>query len=176
MALILAAALFVSSWAIDPQRSVVSFSVTKFGREVVVGRFHDFSGVVHYDARFPARSSMSWRVRVDSVRTGEPARDEQLQGPVFFDTTHYPEMTFVSDRIRPLPDGRMHVSGRLTIRGTTRPLVVTARPLNADPERPVFETRFEVNRHDFGVSGGSVSRHGISDKVNVHLRFAGVPR
>lgn len=176
MPLILAAALFVSSWAIDPQRSVVSFSVTKFGREVVVGRFHRLSGGVDYDPRYPARSSMNWRVRIDSVRTGEPERDRQLQGPAFFDAARYPEMAFVSDRIRPLPDGRMHVRGRLTIRGTTRPLVVTARPLNADRERPVFETRFELNRHDFGVSGGSVSRHGISDRVNVHLRFAGVPR
>ncbi len=51
---------------------------------------------------------------------------------------------------------------------------MTARALRGDPQRPVFETRFDLDRHDFGVSGGSVSRHGISDRVNVHLRLEGV--
>jgi polyisoprenoid-binding protein YceI len=176
MPLILAAALLVGSWTIDPQRSTVGFTVMKFGREVVHGRFRHFSGAVAFDPRFPERSSMHWRVRIASVRTGEPVRDEALQGPAFFDAARVPEMSFVSDRIRRLPDGRMHVSGRLTIRGVTRPLVITARPLNSDQSYPMFETRFELNRHDFGVSGGSVSRHGISDMVKVHLRFAGAPR
>ena len=165
-----------STWTIDPQQSVVSFTVTKFGREVVEGRFHSFTGRIEYDPRFPERSSMFWKVRVASVRTGEPDRDEVLQGPAFFDAARHPELSFVADRIRPLPDGRMHVAGRLTIRGTTRPLVVTARPINTNPERPVFETRFTLNRHEFGVSGGSVSRHGISDTVNVQLRLTGVTR
>ena len=44
MPLILAAALLLgSSWTIDPQRSAVGFTVTKFGREVVHGRFNQFS-------------------------------------------------------------------------------------------------------------------------------------
>jgi len=176
MSLILAAALLLGSWTIDPQRSAVSFTVTKLGREVVHGRFHQFSGAVVFDPRVPERSSMHWRVRIASVRTGEPVRDEALQGPAFFDAARVPEMSFASDRIRPLPDGRMHVSGRLTIRGVTRPLVVTARRLNSDQSYPIFEARFQLNRHDFGVSGGSVSRHGISDSVQVHLRFAGAPR
>jgi polyisoprenoid-binding protein YceI len=176
MPILLAAALLLGSWTIDPQRSAVSFTVTKFGREVVHGRFHQFSGAVAFDPRFPERSSMHWRVRIASVHTGEPVRDEALQGPAFFDSARIPEMTFVSQRIRPLPDGRIHVSGRLTIRGVTRPLVVTARPLHSDQSHPMFETRFELDRHDFGVSGGSVSRHGISDTVQVYLRFAGAPR
>lgn len=176
MRILLAAAIIASTWTIDPRRSVVSFTVTKFGREVVEGRFHAFTGRIDYDPRFPERSAMEWKVRVGSVRTGEPARDETLQGPAFFDAARHPELSFVADRIRPLPDGRMHVAGRLTIRGTTRPLVITARLLDSNPERPVFETHFTLNRHEFGVSGGSVSRHGISDTVNVRLRMTGEPR
>ena len=165
MRIFLAAAVLIGSWSIDPRQSVVGFTVTKFGREVVHGRFHDFSGTVQ-------QNSMQWKVRIASVKTGERARDATLQGPEFFDARRYPEMTFVSDRIRSLPDGRIHVSGRLTIKGRTKPLVVTARQVGSS----VFETRFHLNRHDFGVSGGSVSRHGISDRVDVHLRLTGVPK
>jgi polyisoprenoid-binding protein YceI len=174
MRILLAAAVVIGSWTIDPRQSVVGFTVTKLGTEVVEGRFHDFSGNITYDEQHPERSVMRWNVRVASVKTGEPPRDHALQGPAFFDAARFPEISFVSDRIRPLPDGRIHVSGRLTIRGTTRPLVVTARRVN--PARPVFETRFHLNRHDFGVSGGSVSRHGISDRVDIRLRLAGVRR
>lgn len=164
------------AWNVDPERSSVRFTVTKFGSEVVEGRFHDFRGTVVYDASKPQRSAMRWNVRVSSVKTGEPGRDGALLGPQFFDAARFPELTFVAERIRPLPDGRVHITGTITIRGRRRPLVVTARPVSRDPARPVFESRFQLNRHDFGVSGGSVSRHGISDTVNVHLTMVGVPR
>src|SRR5688572_27050900 len=162
MRIFLAAAVLLSSWTIDPRQSVVGFTVTKFGKEVVHGRFHDFAGTVAYDARQPEQSSIRWKVRIASVRTGEAARDDTLQGPDFFHSARYPVMMFVSDRVRPLPDGRIHVTGRLSIKGTTRPLVTTARPVGP----ATWETRFHLNRHDFRVSGGSVSRHGISDRVD----------
>ena len=153
------------SWSIDPARSSVRFTVTKFGSEVVEGRFRDFRGAVVYDAKNPERNALQWRVLVSSVETGETARDQTLRGPSFFDAARFPELTFVADRIRPLPDGRMHVSGRITIRGRARPLIITARPAGANR----FVTTFQLDRHDFGVSGGSVSRHGISDLVTVNL-------
>ncbi|HUP50308.1 MAG TPA: YceI family protein [Thermoanaerobaculia bacterium] len=164
------------TWAIDPERSSVRFTVTKFGREVVEGRFRQFAGAVVYDPQRPERSALRWSVRVASVETGEPERDRQLRGPQFFHAARFQKMTFVASRIRPLPDGRVHLTGTITIRGMSRPLVIIARPLNGDRERPLFESQFVLNRHDFGVSGGSVSRHGISDEVRVHLRMAGVPR
>lgn len=163
-------------WTIDPDRSSVRFTVTKFGREVVEGRFHHFEGKVVYDSRLPDRNALQWRVRAASVDTAEPNRDETLRGRSFFDVERHPDLTFVASRIRPLPDGRIHVTGAITIRGVRRHLVITARPVVADRVGPVFESRFVLNRHDFGVSGGSVSRHGISDTVAVHLRLAAVPR
>lgn len=92
MRLFLAAAVLIGSWTVDPRQSVVDFTVTKFGREVVQGRFHDFSGSVE-------RDSMRWKVRIASVRTGEPARDETLQGPEFFDARsgrQFSKLVFIS--------------------------------------------------------------------------------
>ena len=163
------------SWNVDPERSSVRFTVTKFGREVVEGRFNVFAGSVHYDASRPERSSVRWNVRADSISTGHSGRDGVLRGPEFFDSGRFPSLTFVSHRVRPLPDGRIHVSGAITIRGVQRPLVITARPV-AGGSAPAFESAFVLNRHDFGVSGGSVSRHGISDTVRVQLRLVGVRR
>lgn len=164
------------SWAIDQETSSVGFTVTKFGREVVEGRFGDFEGVVVYDPRMPELSTLRWRVRAASVSTGDAERDRVLRGPEFFHVARFPELTFQSERIRPLPDGRIHIRGAITIRGERRPLVVTARLAGQEAGSPVFESRFVLNRHDFKVSGGSVSRHGISDDVVVRLRLVGVQR
>lgn len=169
-----AATISSGSWAVDRDRSSVHFTVTKFGRELVEGRFEEFEGSVDYDPANPERSSLRWSVRAASVDTGEPGRDRVLLESQFFHAARFPLLTFVSNRIRPLPDGRIHISGVVTIRGVRRPLVTTARLMNDDEGTPAFECRFVLNRHDFGVSGGSVSRHGISDTVAVRLRLVGV--
>ena len=170
------ATLPAGSWIIDPEHSNVQFTVTKFRREVVKGRFGEFEGTVNHDPARPERSSMRWSVRAASISTAHSGRDDVLRGPEFFDAARFPSLTFVSSRIRPLPDGRMHVTGVITIRDVRRQLVITARPVGAGGAAPAFESRFVLNRHDFGVSGGSVTRHGISDTVMVNLRLVGVRR
>ena len=41
-------------------------------------------------------------IKVASIDTGSPDRDEHLKGPDFFDAEHYPEITYASTRIEPL--------------------------------------------------------------------------
>src|SRR5262245_8127923 len=64
---------------VDRAHSRVSFTVTKWGFVDVEGRFLDFDGTVAHDPARPAESRVEWRVRVSSVETGEPKRDEALQ-------------------------------------------------------------------------------------------------
>ncbi len=170
------ASLPSGSWAIDPQRSTVNFNVTKFGTVRVDGRFRDFGGDVIYDALRPEQSSIRCRVRVNSVETGEADRDRSLQGSDYFEAQRFPELTFVARGVERRPDGTMRLNGTITIRGTSRPLTVEARPVNADPKRPVFETSFEIDRMDFGVVGGTVMRNAISRNVKVRLRIVGAQR
>lgn len=160
-------------WSLDPQHSRVQFTVTKLQTTRVHGTFSGFRGEVVYDAADPARSSVWWRVPVATVETGERGRDRSLQGQSYFHAERFPEMSFVSRRVRPLPDGRMVIEGNLTIRGVTRPIVVQARPMSTSPAAPAFETEFEIDRFDFGVEGGEFMRRGISRKVQIHLLAVG---
>jgi len=151
---------------IDPVRSRVGFTVTKLGFSDVEGTFRDFDVDLRYDPEQPARSSVRWRVRVASVKTDAGNRDRTLQSAEYFDATHHPELTFESRNVRVLDPGRLEVEGDITIKGRTRPLtIVVQRTADAGG----FETRFTLDRHDFGVNGGRVMGRLIGRTVRVHL-------
>jgi polyisoprenoid-binding protein YceI len=163
-----------TSWTIDGSRSDVRFVVTKFGFEDVTGIFHESEGTIEYDPDRPERSRIEWRVKVASVTTDATNRDKALQAPEYFDAARHPYLSFVSQSVRGLPGGRLEVSGQLTMRGVTRPLVTTVNVVTRGPA-PAFETAFEVNRYDFGIAGGSVMGRLIGRTVRIRLVAAVVP-
>jgi polyisoprenoid-binding protein YceI len=154
------------AWTIDADRSLVGFTVTKLGYDDVDGRFTRFSGNVRYDPARPEASSIRWSVRVASVKTDDPRRDQSLQGEEYFDARRHPELRFESHRVRRLDGGRLEVAGRITIKGRTRPLTLVVQPA---ADGAGFETEFALNRYDFKVNGGRVMGALIGRKVNVHL-------
>jgi polyisoprenoid-binding protein YceI len=164
--------------AIDRAQSQVTFTVTKWGFLDVEGRFDEFDGTIVYDAARPEASRIDWRVKVASVDTDEPKRDQSLQASEYFDAARHPELTFVSDRVTRAGPDQLDVQGRITIRDRTRPLTVQVRhatlpgaPGAQAVER--FETQFTINRYDFGVVGGRVLGPVISRDVRVKLVIVG---
>ena len=158
-------------WSIDPARSEVRFTVTKFGFDDVTGVFRESEGEVVYDAARPEVSRVQWRVRVASVLTDASSRDRSLLQPEYFDAAQHPYLQFVSQSVKRLEDGRLEVAGQITMRGVTRPLAFVARCIEGTPLR--FETDFTVDRYDFGIAGGTVMGRLIGRTVRVHL-VAGV--
>jgi polyisoprenoid-binding protein YceI len=164
-------------WSIDRAHSRVTFTVTKWGFVEVEGRFLDFSGTVFYDPAQPSQSRVDWRVRVASVETGEPKRDEALQMEEYFDVARHPDLRFVSEQVRALTPSELEATGTITIRGRSRPLTIKIRcgGRHVAPGEGTFEmfsTEFTVNRYDFGVVGGSVLGPVISRDVKVKILAA----
>ena len=162
------------TWRIDPARSEVRFTITKLGFEDVTGVFRQSEGTVRYDPANPARSSIQWRVRVASVLTDASTRDSTLQAPEYFDARQHPELTFTSHAVRARNAESFDVDGEITIRGITRPLTVVVRS-RAAADRMTFETDFEINRYDFGITGGSVMGRLIGSMARVRLVVVAVP-
>lgn len=156
------------AWTIDPSRSEVRFTVTKLGFEDVTGVFQESEGQIEYDQNRLEASRVHWRVRVASVLTDASSRDKSLQQPEYFDAARYPYLEFVSQSVRGLDDGRLEVSGPITIRGVSRPITFVVRSVPGDP-LPRFETDFTVDRYDFGIAGGTFFGRLIGRTVRVHL-------
>jgi polyisoprenoid-binding protein YceI len=71
-------------------------------------------------------------------------------------------------------NARFEVTGQMTIRGTTRPLTVTmtyggTHTVPGEGTYAIFQTEFTLDRHDYGVVGGSVLGPVISRAVHVKL-------
>jgi polyisoprenoid-binding protein YceI len=154
---------------IDPARSTVQFTITKFGFADVVGVFLDSTGEIRWQPSQPDASGVHWRVRVASVRTDASNRDASLQAREYFDASNHPYLVFESTRARPLDDASIEVSGTLTLRGVARPLTVVVRR-SGSPAAPVFEADFVVDRYEFGIVGGRVLGPLIGRSARVHLR------
>jgi polyisoprenoid-binding protein YceI len=157
--------------AADPVRVAgtnVQFTVTKLGFADVVGHFREFNADIRYDALHPEQSSVRWRVRVASVETGEPNRDQTLQGPDYFAAAQHPELTFESRTVRADGNRRLSVTGDISIRGITKSVTVPVT-ITEQNGRRTFVTDFEVDRYDFDVRGGSVASRLIGRTVRVHL-------
>jgi len=169
-----AAAPASAGWPIDKAHSRVTFTVTKWGFAEVEGRFLDFGGTMFYDAAHPEQSHVDWRVRIASIETGAPNRDESLKDADYFDAARYPEMRFVSERVKPLQAGSIEVQGRMTIRDQTRPLTVKVlcggtHDVPGEGTLEIFQTEFTLDRYDYGVKGGSILGPAISRDVHVKI-------
>jgi polyisoprenoid-binding protein YceI len=70
-----------------------------------------------------AKSTVNVTIDVATVDTGVSQRDADLKSDHFFDVEKLPTATFVSKTVSKSPNGLI-VSGDLTVRGMTKPVVL----------------------------------------------------
>ncbi|HET9293564.1 MAG TPA: YceI family protein [Gemmatimonadales bacterium] len=109
------------TWSIDPTHSSIEFSVRHLGISTVRGRFRSFSGTVEVapDGR---PTALEARIDATSIDTGVEQRDAHLRSPDFFDTEQHPEILFRSTAVTAARDGKLRVTGDLSIKGQARPV------------------------------------------------------
>ena len=169
------------TWTVDPTHSNVEFSVKHLGIATVKGAFREFEGtlVVGEDL---ASASVAGTVKVASVDTNEPQRDEHLRSADFFDAAAHPELTFASTAIRPVDEDTLEIDAELTMRGVTNPITLTAevQGYEQDPwgnERVGLEITGQLNRGDYGMTFNQALGSGnmlVSDKVRLSLDVSAV--
>ncbi len=169
------------TWDIDPARSRIGFEARHLFVSKVRGHFEEFEGRIVTTAD-PLHSSASLTVRMNSVSTGNPTRDDDLRSDNFLAAATYPVMTFQSAAIR--HDGRhLVLDGDLTIRAVTRPVSLRFEVggFAVDPAdgrtRARFSASGEIKRMDFGVCSSVPDGGGLaSDKVRIDIEAAAVLR
>lgn len=160
------------AYVIDPARSQLRFhAVSRFMN--ADGVFTRFRGEVRLDDARPETASGQLTVEVGSLDTGNRMRDSHLRTDDFFDVERHPQATFVVSTVRRAGD-RWAVSGQLTIRGVTRPVVV---PITVSTSAGAVRTvgEFTLNRREFGVSYQSFLNP-IRDEVRVSFDLTALRR
>jgi len=177
-ALSLPAAAATSNWQIDPQHSSAQFSVRHMAISTVRGAFSKVTGTIVLDDKDITKSTVDVAIDVTTVDTREPNRDSDLRSDKFFDVAHYPTMTFKSKKVEQLAPGKLKVTGDLTIRGTTKEVVLDVDGPTApikDPwgfQRSASTATTKVNRQDFGVKWNATLDNGgvvVADDVSITI-------
>lgn len=164
-------------WNIDPSHSSVHFTVRHMVISKVRGAFGRFAGTVDFDPESPAASKVSVKIEAASIDTHEAKRDEHLRSGDFFDVEKYPALTFESTKVAKADGDQYRVTGDLTIRGVTRPVVLETEFLGGgkDPwgnERIGFSAHTSINRKEFGLTWNQALEAGgvlVGDKIEIAL-------
>lgn len=156
------------TYTLDPGHTNVLASWNHFGYSNPSINFGQVDGTLVYDADKVSASS----VQVTLPLTGLSALADQfydhLTSDKWFDAAKYPTATFKSTKVEAAGEGKLKVTGDLTIKGITKPVVLDVT-LNKAGEHPMkkvpaigFDATATVKRSDFGVGAYAPM---VSDEV-----------
>lgn len=124
------------------------------------------------------KSSVKLVIETKSVNTRNERRDNHLRSNDFFAADSFPQITFVSRIVNKISDIRLNITGDLTIRGVTKPVMIPATLVFWDDARQSgrFKGAFTVMRNEYGV-GYSPPGNPIADEVAVsfNMTFRAAP-
>jgi len=144
-----------TKWVVDMVHSQVDFGVRHLvGR--VRGTFTKWYAVLATKDGDWKLGTVDVSVQTASLNTGNGYRDDDLRSDRFFAVARYPKMTFQGTGFA-ATDSTVDVSGILTIKGHSKPVVLSGqyRGIAKDREgheRIAFEATGAVDRRDFGIS------------------------
>lgn len=166
-----------TTWTIDPAHTNVEFGIRHLMISTVKGRFGQVTGSATVDAADASAISLDVTIGVASIDTRQEQRDAHLRSADFFDVARFPDMRFVGTRIAGDIDAEFTLTGDLTIRDVTHPVVlhVTSEGRVRDPwgnERAGFSARGKIDRRAYGLTWNQALEAGgvvVGDEVKISI-------
>jgi polyisoprenoid-binding protein YceI len=172
-------AIPTGTYTVDPAHSNVGFEVRHMGIATVRGKFGRFSGTIDATGEAPV---LQGTVEVASVDTGDEQRDAHLAAPDFFDAQAHPEISFHSAGGEGTADGKLRLTGEITIKGVSKPIELAGvvAENGKDPwgnERVGLELEGLLDRREFGLSWNQPLPNGgllVSNEVKLLVSVSAV--
>jgi polyisoprenoid-binding protein YceI len=165
-----------NEWRIDAGHSAASFAVKHNVVSTVRGQLGRISGKVEWDGKDVKTIAADVAVDVKAINSQSEGRDKDLRSPNFFDVENHPNMTFKSKRVEPVSPGRFKLIGDLTIKTTTKEVV-----LDVEGPAPFMKSQrgiltgatatTKINRHEFGITWNRMieSLPVVGDEVTITI-------
>jgi polyisoprenoid-binding protein YceI len=150
---IAASAHAVEYTQVQADQSRIAFGYQQMGVSMD-GAFKEFSSQLRFDPAAPQAASATIEVELASIDTGSDEGDEEAARKTWFNTKDFPTARFESTGVKALGGNKYEVAGKLTIKGTTRDVVVPAT-FAEQGKAGVFEGSLTIKRGDFSVGEGA---------------------
>jgi polyisoprenoid-binding protein YceI len=168
-----AALATVETYKFDPVHSSLNFTVRHFFSNVP-GSFAKVEGVVTVDRDDLTKSTVETTIDIASVATNNEMRDHHLRSDAFFDAEKFSTATFKSTAWTKTGDDTYDVTGDLTIKGVTKPVVLHVTSLGFGPGMKGalisgWSATTTLKRSDFGVNGPAMLGTALGDDVAITI-------
>jgi len=168
-----------NTYKLDPNHTQVLASWHHGGYSTPVANFGDVDGSIVYDADKVGASSVNVTLPLSGLNALVPKLTEHLQSPDFFDAAKFPNATFKSTKVEKVGDNKLKVTGDLTLRDVTKPVVLDVT-LNKVGEgrggapKIGFNATTTIKRSEWGIAKMVPT---VSDEIEIRITTeASVPQ
>jgi len=164
------------TFTLDANHTFPRFSYNHLGYSKQLSRFNKTTGTIVLDKEAKT-GSVDVVIDMKSVDTGSDLFNEHIQGPDFFDTAKFPTATFKSTKVNFEGDKPVSVAGDLTIKGVTKPVVLTLSSFQMMPHPMMKKDALGANasvvvkRSDFNA--GKYAPY-VGDEVTIEIAVEAV--
>jgi len=150
-------------YQLDKSHASLLLRVNHLGFSTYTTRFSRFDAQLSFDPSNIPASKVVTTIDASSFEmdAAPQACIDIVKGPQMLDTVKFPQIIFKSERVRMTGSKAMEISGTLTLRGVTRPLVLTGTFNGGYPGMPMdpharvgFSAHGSFKRSDFGMAFG----------------------
>lgn len=135
-----------------PAQSEISFAAKQMGVPVE-GRFRKWDAQIAFDPKKPDAGRVSFTIDTGSASFGSPEVDAELPKPEWFGVAKFPQAGFQSSGIKSVGPARFEVTGKLSIKGSTKDVVIPVA-LASSSGATVATGAFTIKRLDFKIGDG----------------------
>ena len=156
---------------IIPAQSDIGFAFKQMGVPVD-GHFKKFDAQISFDAAKLASSKVTLTVDIASASIGAPEVDAEMPKATWFNTAKFPQATFASSAFKALGGGKFEVSGKLSVKGQSRDMVVPLLMTQAGAMTTAVGT-FPIKRLAFKIGENEwADTSMVADDVQVKFKLA----
>jgi len=182
LALLASLALFASARAdvevykIDTVHSSIGYSLRHMLSNFT-SSFTKLSGDLTLDRTDLEKSSVTATIDVAAMTTDNEGRDKHIKSDAFFDTAKFPTASFKSTSFKKTGENTFDITGDLTIKDVTKPVVLKATLLGFAPGmRPgTFLTGWTatatIKKSEFGLAGPAMLATVLGDDVALTINI-----
>lgn len=164
------------NFLVEPAHTYPYFEVSHLGISTHRGRFDSTRGTIVLD-RDAGQGAIDITIDASLVSTGNGLLDAVLRGEDFFDTAHFPVLTFRSRQLTFADGIPKRATGDFTMHGVTRPVELAIERF-ACTRLPFFvrltcgaDVTASIRRSDFGMTGYATF---VGDEVKLVIQIEAV--
>lgn len=163
----------VGRYEVDPDHTSITFDIDHFKYSRFTIRFDRKQGQLDWSDGGLERSTATISIDAASIDTNVPLLDKMVKSDSMLDVSRYAEIRFASTHFERTGDSRGTLSGDLTIRGVTQPVMldVTFNGFAPDPLTKKDTLGFSADGHFSRAKFGLATWYpAVGDDIHVRVQ------